>query len=765
MLPRDTSAMNSQSRVDARLKVTGEARYTADLELPTTDGRPMLHAVVVQSNIASGSLIAIDTGAALAVPGVHEVMTWQNAPRLKRVKTLMSTELDRLVPLQKPVICYKGQAIAVVIADTLLSAQHAASLVLPKVERESETPRLSFEGGIPNAPEAKKVGAGEHGTVNRGRPEAALVQAQLQLDRTYQTAVTHHNALEPGCATAAWDQDGRLTVHSATQFTYGDATTLANAFGLGVREGKLRLGMHIAAGLEIGSKVRVISQFVGGGFGSKGENQHLILAAMAAKMVGSPVKLVLTREQTYTLMPYRSGSRQRIRLGSDRDGRLKAILQDSVIQNSNVGTFVEPTGEMTPHLYSCPNIRTVHRIVPLNFNAPSWMRAPGVAPGLFALECAMDELAEVAGIDPIEMRLRNYSEVDPATGHEWSSKSLRECYRAGAEGIDWSNRERRPGIIRHGDFLVGFGMATAAYRTMQFPASARIVLHRDGSAVVQSAFQEIGQGAITALTQIAAESLALPVSKVTLEWGDTRLPFAPLTAASSTTLSVGSAIQAAAEKLKRQLAVLAVVDKRSPLYNTKSGLLSAASGQLQSRKAPHRAESYGAILSRRGMTSLGVKAVTGRLFGKSRFGRAAFGAQFAKVRVHTQTGEVHVERLVGAFSAGRIVNPKLAASQLRGAMIWGMGQALMEESLPDERIGGWANGNLAEALVPTNSDVPVIDPILIDEDDSRGAALGVKGVGEIGITGVAAAIANAVYNATGHRFSELPIKTHSSLVL
>ncbi len=690
-------------------------------------------------------------------------MTWRNAPRLREVKTLLATELDCLLPLQKPEIHYKGQAIAVVIADTLMDAQHAASLVVAKIDDQGSDPKLSFEDGIPNAPEAKKVGAGEHGTIKRGRPEAAFAQAPVQLDRTFTLAASHHNALEPGCAMAVWGPDDHLTVHTATQFTYGDAVTLAQAFGLGVREGKLRLGAHVTVGMEIGSKVTVVAPFVGGGFGSKGENQYLVLAALAAKFAGAPVKLVLTREQTYSLMPYRSASEQRIRLGSDRDGSLQAILHDSTIQNSHVGAFIESTGEMTPHLYQCGSLRTTHRVVRLNLNAPSWMRAPGVAPGLFALESAMDELAEQIGIDPVEMRLRNYAEVDPATGHQWSSKSLRDCYTAGAEKIGWSSREKRPGLVRQGDRLVGFGMATAAYRTMQFPASARIILHQDGSAVVQSAFHEIGQGAITALTQIAAESLALPTSQVKLEWGDARLPFAPLTAASTTTLSVGSAIREAAEKLKRQLAVLSVVDKRSPLYNTKSGLLGAESGRLYSRKEPGRTDSYAAILSRRSMASLSVKAVTGRLFGKSRYARAAFGAQFAKVSVHTETGEVRVDHLAGAFSAGRIVNPKLAASQVRGGMIWGIGQALMEESMPDERVGGWVNGNLAEALVPTNADVPIIDPILIEEDDSRGSALGVKGIGEIGITGVAAAIANALHNATGQRFYELPIKPDAVL--
>jgi len=753
----DLEGMTAPSRIDARLKVTGGARYTGDLQASDTDGR-LLHAAVVRSTVSSGSLVAIDVNTALEVPGVRGVLTWCNAPRLKPVTTLMSTELDRLLPLQNPEIHYKGQAIALVVADTPLQANYAASLVTAEYNHDSSERELSFGERIPTAAEAKKVGAGEGGKVKRGRPEADFARSPTQVDRTYSTAVTHHNALEPGCALAMWDPDGRLTVHTATQFSYGDAVALAKAFGLGVREGRLRLGAHIAGGFEIGRKMRVIAPFVGGGFGSKGENQYPLLAAMAAKVAGAPVKVVLTREQTYTLMPYRSAAVQRIRLGSDRSGCLRAILHDSTIQNSKVGAFVESTGDMTPHLYKCGSVRTTHRLVRLNVNAPSWMRAPGVAPGLFALESAMDELAEQAGIDPIEIRLRNYAEVDPATGHQWSSKSLRECYTAAAERIGWSGRESKPGTRRHGERLVGFGMATSAHRNMQFPASARIILSQDGTAVVQSAFSEIGQGAVTALTQIAAESLGLCRSNVKVEWGDARLPFAPLTAGSATTLSVGTAIQSAAEKLKRQLAVLAVVDKRSPLYGTKSGLLGARDGQLYSRREPEHAEPYTAILSRRGMPALTARAVTGRLFGRSRYARCAFGAQFAKVTVHGQTGEVRVEHLVGAMSAGRIINRKLAESQVRGAMIWGLGQALMEESLPDERVGGWANGNLAEALVPSNLDVPLIEPILIEEDDSRASSLGVKGIGEIGITGVAAAIANAVYNATGQRQYELPIK-------
>lgn len=762
MSSMELKGIRSPARMDAWLKVRGEARYAGDLQVSDTDCR-LMHAAVVQSTVASGSLVAIDIEVAMQAPGVQEVLTWRNAPRLQEVTTLMSTELDRLLPLQNPEIYYKGQAIALVIADTPLHAQYAASLVRAEFSPGRNPPKLSFHGHVPTAPEAKKVGAGERGKVKRGRPETDFARSPIQLDRTYSTAVTHHNALEPGCAVAAWDRDGRLTVHTATQFSYGDAVTLANAFGLGVREGKLRLGAHLAGGFEIGRKVRVIAPFVGGGFGAKGENQYPLLAAMAAKVIGAPVKLVLTREQSYTLMPYRSASVQRIRLGADRSGSLQAVLHDSTIQNSNVGAFVESTGEMTPHLYKCASVRTTHRLVRLNFNAPSWMRAPGLAPGLFALECAMDELAEQAGIDPLEIRLRNYAEVDPANGQQWSSKSLGQCYRAGAERIGWSGRESKPGSIREGERLVGFGMATSAHRNMQFPASARIILHQDGTALVQSAFAEIGQGAITALTQIAAESLGLPASQIKVEWGDASLPFAPLTAGSATTLSVGTAIQSAAEKLKRQLAVLSVVDKRSPLYRTKSGLIDAQNGLLSSRREPERADSYAAILSRRGMPALSAKAVTGRLFGKSRYARCAFGAQFAKVNVHRQTGDVRVEHLVGAMSAGRIINPELARSQVQGAMIWGLGQALMEESLPDERVGGWANGNFAEALVPSNLDVPLIEPILIEEDDSRASSLGVKGIGEIGITGVAAAIANAVYNATGQRQYELPIKSDALL--
>ncbi|MFL6414773.1 MAG: xanthine dehydrogenase family protein molybdopterin-binding subunit, partial [Bryobacteraceae bacterium] len=393
MVSIDSERKNSEPRVDARLKVTGAARYVADLQSPAIESR-VLHAVVVESSVPSGSIAGIETAAALAVPGVFTVMTWRNAPRLKPVKTLLSTELDRLLPLQEPEIFYKGQAIAVVIAGTLANAQHGASMVVARFEGRRESAKLSFQEEIPDAPEAKKVGAGEHGSLKRGRPEAAFARSPVQLDRIYRTAPTHHNALEPGCAIAAWDPDGCLTVHSTTQFTYGDAVTLAQAFGLGVREGRLRLGASIAAGVEIGSKVRVNAPFVGGGFGSKGENQYVVLAAMAAKVSGSPAKLVLTREQTYALMPYRSAAEQRIRLGSDREGRLQAILHDSTIQNSTVGAFIESSGEMTPHLYKCPAMRTTHRVARLNFNAPSWMRAPGVAPGLFALECAMDELAE-----------------------------------------------------------------------------------------------------------------------------------------------------------------------------------------------------------------------------------------------------------------------------------------------------------------------------------------------------------------------------------
>ncbi len=712
---------------------------------------------VVRSECAHGRLWQIDTGDAEAVPGVRAAITHLNAPKLKRVKTLTSSELDMFLPLQDESIHYSGQPIALIVAETLQTAQYAASLVRASFEHSSAA--LSFSHELPRASKVKKVAGRDPGSLTRGRPEQAFSAAPVQVDVTYSTMTAHHNAIEPGATIAAWDEQGRLTAWNASQFVYGDATTLGQAFGFGPLDQKLRIVPQAAVGIDFGSRIRVISPLVGGGFGGKGANASLLLAAMAAKVAGAAVKLVLTREQTYSLMPYRAGIVQRLRIGASRQGCLSALLHDAVVQNSTVGSFVEPVGEVTPHLYSCEHLRTTHSIVRLNVNAPGWMRAPGAAPGLFGLECAMDELAEKLKLDPVELRLRNYATVDPQSGHEWSSKSLQECYRLAGERIGWWT-ERNPicGSMRENGLLIGLGMASAAYRTNQFPSVARITMTQRGEAIVQSAVHEIGQGAITSLSQVAAESLGMPLDRVRFEYGDTALPFAFITAGSGTTLSAGTAIKNAAERLRRDLILRAITDRASPLFGLPSRDVVAKAGSLFSKRDSGLGERFTELLARHPRRTFSAKAVIGRTFGRSRYGRSAFGAQFARVAVNPETGQVRVERMVGAFGCGRIINPKLAQSQLLGGMVWGVGQALFEQTVLDKRDGSWVNSNLAEALVPTNSDVPRMEVLFAEEDDSRGSALGAKGLGEIGITGVAAAIANAVYHATGKRIRELPIK-------
>lgn len=744
-------------RLEGRAKVTGGARYTGDLGFSQI-GLDLLHAVAVQSQAASGRIRSIDTTGAEAIAGVRAVLTHRNAPRLKPVKTLTGSEIDLYLPLQDDRLHYHGQPIAVVVADTLEQARRAATLVSAEYDVCEHT-ALSFQEELPHASPVKKVAAGDPGTVVRGHPESAFLTAPVRLDLTYTSMPAHHNAIEPGATVAVWDNKGRLTAWAATQFAYGDATSLGQAFGFGALDQKLGILPQAATGIVLAKgKIRVIAPLVGGAFGSKASSTTLLLAAMAAKIAGAPVKIVLAREQTYAMMPYRSGIVQRVRIGATSNGKLSALLHDAIVQNSHVGPFIEPVGEWTPHLYACENLKTSHRIVKLAVNAPGWMRAPGAAPGLFGVECAMDELAETLAIDPIELRLRNYADLDPQTGHAWSSKSLRECYRAGADRVGWKDRNPRCGSMQEDGYRIGFGMATAAYRTRQFPAVARVFLTASGEAVVQSAAQEIGQGALTSLTQIAAESLGQSLDRVRFEFGDSHLPFAFITAGSATTLSVGSAIKLAAEKLKRDLILRARTDKSSPLYRVPAREIEAAGGRMFVRGNAYRGEAYSSLIARYPKRTFLARAVAGRTFGKSRYGRAAFGAQFAQVAVDPLTGQVRVQRLVGAFAGGRVINRLLAESQLRGGMIWGLGQSLLEESVLDSRKGDWVNGNLAEALVPTNSDVPSVEVLLIEEDDRRGSALGAKGLGEIGITGVAAAIANAIYHATGKRVRDLPIK-------
>ena len=748
------SGADSPRRVEALAKVTGTAIYAADLSGDDVGGF-LDHAVAVTSTQATGRITGIDATAALARPGVRTVVTHENAPRLRKFTDLPGITIRSVAPLQDDKLRYNGQCVALVVAETLEEARHAASLVTVSYSAPEAAVFSLGEAGA-RFKDARRAGAGTPGKASRGDADAAYATAPHRIDMTFETAPHHHNAIEPGVAVAAWGPDGSLTVHLPTQFPYGDALMLGQSFGFGPADRIPGVVAQLVGGVELYGKVRVVAMLAGGAFGGKFGNVHLLLAPMAAKVNGRPVKLVLTREQCFSMMPYRGETRQRLRLGASDDGRLTSLIHESWVARGTAGSFIEPVGECSTKVYAAGAARMHQQSARLNRNAPGWMRAPGVSPAQFALESAMDELAHALDLDPLELRLRNHTDTDPDTGRAWSSKSLKACYEAAAEAIGWEARPCSPGSLREAGRPVGFGLATAIYPARQFPAVARVRLEADGRAVVATAASEIGQGSLTAISQMAAEALGLDVDDVRLEWGDRRLPFGAASVGSAGTLSAGAAVSEASRRVRRALVAEVVRDRASPLFGYRERDVVVVAGRLDGGGGA--VETVAEAMRRRPNRTIERRCIAGRDMGRSRFGRAAFGAQFAKVSVDPATLQVRVERLVGAFACGRIINPLIARSQLIGGMIWGLGQALFEESYPDPRTGRWTNANLAEALMPTNADAPDVEVILIEEDDTRGHALGVKGVGEIGVVGTAGAIANAIFNATGARLTSLPMR-------
>ena len=739
-------------RVEGPDKVTGRLRYAGDLGL----NGPHDIAVALTSTQATGEIRSVDAGAALACPGFRLVMTHENAPRLNKVTSFSGTEIGDLLPLQDRVLRYAGQCIGLVVADTLENAEAAAALVQVTYSEPSQAAAFTLDQGEHRAVVAKKIGGGDPGEVRIGHAERVFDAAAHRLDQTFRTAPHHHNAIEPGAILAAFDDEGRLTVHVPTQFSTADAVMLGQAFGFGMKDRLPRLIAQVLGGFEFDNQVRVVSTMAGGAFGGKLGNIHLLLAPMAAKLTRRPLKLVLTRRQVFTLMPFRGETRQRLRIGMTAEGRIEAILDDAVVAQGAAGQFVEPVVETVTKAYAAPHIHVATKSVRLDTNACGWMRGPGASLGQFALETGLDMLAHDLGMDPLKVRLRNHADVEPDTGHEWSSKSLRSCYAAGAEAIGWQGRDAAVGSMRQGRLQVGYGMATSLYATKQFPSAARVILDAAGRATVETASHEIGQGTITAMSQIAAETLGLRLDRITFAFGDTRFPSGGMTVASSTTLSNGAAIQEAAAKIRTKLLRRAVRDQGSVLHRAALSDLDVTDGVIRHRDG--RAEAVADLMGRLPEGRFEAEAVTGRDFGRSGYGRWAFGAQFARVLIDPDTAQVRVDRLVGAFAGGRVINSMLVRSQLLGGMVWGIGQAMMEESVIDTRTGLWTNANLAEALVPTSADIPDMEAIIIKEDDTRGHPLGLKGMGEIGSVGTAAAIGNAIFHATGVRLTALPFR-------
>jgi xanthine dehydrogenase YagR molybdenum-binding subunit len=694
-------------RVDGRLKVTGGARYAAEWPLER-----LAYGVIVQSTIARGAITAIDASVVQAQPGVLAVLTVDNAPRLPdRGRAAVNPPAGRVLSLlQDREIRYNGEPMAVVVADTFEQATYAAALL--RISYRTEAPSIAMRDALPHAqPYTKKILGQFEPFSRRGDPDAALAQAEVVVDQTYTTPIETHNAMEPHATIAEWT-GGRLTLYDATQHVYGVKRFVAKTFGLAE------------------DHVRVVSKFVGGAFGSKGSAwSHVVLAAMAAKHVSRPVKIVLTRRQMFGPVGARPYTVQRLVIGGRRDGRITAITQDVTSSTSTFEDWVESSTLQTRVLYNVPNVETRQRLVRLNLGTPTFNRGPGESSGTFGLESALDEFAARLAIDPVELRLRNYAEHDPESGRPFSSKSLRECYARAAERFGWSRRTPAPRSMRAGDLLVGLGMATATRPSKQAAAAAAARLTADGTILIRAATHEFGTGTYTVMTQIAAAALGVSHSRVQVELGDTDYPENPLSAGSMTAASTGSAVHEAAGALRRHLSSLGT----DPADVDRCRSLAAESG--------------GAIE---------VRAQAGPP-GEETYATHTFGAVFAEVRVDPDLGTVRVARIVGAYAAGRVLNQKTARSQHVGAITYGLAMALHEHTAIDPLTGRYLNADLSEYLVPVNADIADIDVILVDEHDDHVNAIGVKGLGELATTGVAAAVANAVYHATGVRIRDLPI--------
>jgi xanthine dehydrogenase YagR molybdenum-binding subunit len=725
------------TRRDGMLKVTGAARYAADHHPPG-----MLHAALAVSSIARGRVAFLDVAAAKAHPGVVEVITPANRPPLAQDPDEKPDPITfRLDLLQSDRVRYAGQPIAVVIAETLETATEGVSLLAPRYQIEPARVGLdATESFLPAV-----VGPGFPAQAHRGDVEAELATARKTITETYETPAQYHNPMEPHAIVAAWEGD-TLSIDTPSQGLAMAKLRLAGLFGLAP------------------DKIHIRSPFLGGGFGCKGlMSGPQVLGAIAARVVGRPVKLVLRREQMFGPVGHRGPTRQTLRLGTDGDGVLVALDHHTKTVSSTFDDFFEPASDISHTLYASTAIATSYEAVRADVGTPLFMRAPGEASGSIALESAIDEMAQVWGMDPLAFRLKNYAEVEPISGKPFSSKALRECYRQGAERFGWERRPLAPRQMRDRDgLLVGWGMGTATFPAFMFAAQAKAVLRRDGSGVMETGAHDMGQGAWTALAQIAADGLGLDIDQLEFRSGNSDLPDAGIAGGSSHTATAGMAIHDAGANVITRLADLATNDQRSSLYGAGNAGVIARGGRLFRRDDTSRSESYADILGRAGLDQIEGRGTSGaanpmEAHAQSDYAMHAHGAVFAEVKVDPDLGQTRVTRLVGAFAAGRIINPRMVRSQFYGGMIWGVSFALHEQAIMDRHCGRAMNANLAEYRIPVNADVPSVEAILVDEHDPHVNALGIKGVGEMGITGTAGAVANAVWHATGIRVRKFPI--------
>ena len=722
------------SRLDGRLKVTGGARYTADVP-----ANAIVHAAIVYSTIANGRVVSIDTTTAENAPGVLVVLTHRNMPRMQALPwSHLRPQGQTYLPLQDDQVHYAGQPMVLVVATTLDQATYAGTLI--KVVYETNIPvmfdlRTAKKDAVEPSQRMWPLSS------SIGDADKAFADAAVKIEQTYTMPDRHHNQMEPHVTLAVWDDDGTLTLYDSTQMVVGTKKLTSQV--LGVPE----------------EKINVVCEFLGGGFGGKSWSwPHTLLVALAAKVVNRPVRLQLSRAQMYSMVGHQAATVQTIALGADHDGKLTGIRHDSVNPTSIFDDYVEYAAMASRHLWRASGgISTSHKVVRVNRNSPVVLRAPMEAQGHFALECAMDELAYATGIDPVELRLRNDTDSDPYSGRPFSTRDLRECLTKGAARFGWDRRTPEPRSMRDGRFLIGQGVAAAIYTHWRWPGKARVTLNADGSTLVEAAAHDIGTGTYTIMAQVAADVLGLAPDRVTVRLGDTRLPESHPAIGSATAANATAAVMLAAQAARAKAIELALTGRDAPFAGAAAKDLTVAEGGLALARRNLNI-TYAELLTRNGLSSLvgdgdydPVEEVNGP---KAIF---SFSAVFAEVRVDPDLGLVRLNRFLGVYDAGRIINPKTARSQAIGGIIWGTGQALLEQSETDPASGQFINRNYSGYLVPTNADIPELDVLFVGDFDEEASPLGAKGLGELTAVSVAPAITNAVYHATGKRVRDLPI--------
>ncbi|HEY0378350.1 MAG TPA: xanthine dehydrogenase family protein molybdopterin-binding subunit [Pyrinomonadaceae bacterium] len=723
------------SRVDGVAKVTGRAKYAAEFRVPN-----LAYGFIVLGSVAKGTIKAIDTREAESSQGVVRVFTHLNSPKLgpkastEYAPPRNAREQDKSFrALQSDRIYFNAQPVALVVAETYEQARYAARLVKVSYNAEkhsTDTEAVRAQARVPSQGPPPKP---------RGNPEEAMKSAPVRVEAEYRIPIEHHNPMEPHAAVAVWEGD-RLTIFDKTQEVYGVRRHLASSFNVPEEN------------------VQVISPYVGGAFGSSlRPNYYPSLTAMAARELKRPIKVVYTRTQMFTGHGHRPYTIQKIALGAEASGKLTAMIHEAVHNTSTFEEFSDNTTGFTRQVYACPNLYAPTKITDTDLNTPTWMRAPGAVSGMFALECAMDELAYSLKIDPLELRLINYAEVDPESGKPFSSKALRECYRLGAEKFGWKNRKFEPRSMRDGRLLVGWGTATGVWGAFQSPASAKITFRGEGTAHVTSATSDIGPGTYTVVTMIAAEYLGLTPDRVQFELGDTKFPRAPAQGGSQTTASVGSAVHGAALAVTSRLFALANQDANSPLKGAAASDVEMLDGRLRLKNDPSRFVQIAEVMRRNNLTEIAETFESKPSEERRKYATLAHGAQFIEVKVDPDLGQVRVTRAIEVSACGKIINPKASHSQEIGGVVWGIGMALTEATEIDHRYGRIMNPNLQHYHVPVNADVHEVETLFVEEDDQIVNPLGVKGMGELGMVGIPAAIANAVFHATGRRIRELPI--------